>query len=466
MRKDKLFLSFWFEFNSCRTHSITQEQKMKKTLAALAMVTMSGSALADSGLDIDHAYAAELRADANTRSSLLGSSGSALDISILTQFRYTYNNRDEIGGTALGDADTTVGFSTPRTQIRMSGGVEGTDISGFVSLDFGGAFDHGMSAGVGATGDGGATLREAYAAWGLDDSWTLLFGQLKNPFSAESSIAPEHSQGVERSLTNSFFDVGYAQGIALNYADDEWRFTTAIADGPSHFFVGNTANSFYTSGSEADISITGRLDWLISGNWDQFSDFASWRGSNTGFRVGVGAHWSQMGNTNPALAGAFAGGDSLTATAWTVDAQYEGDGWGVFASFTSLNADLDLIAGSSLDRTDNGIVLQGNIFFTDQFEAFARYDIILLDDDATALLPLAATAEDQYATFTVGFNYYLVPESHAARFSMDVGFGLSDTTGLDTLGFTDMQTTGYLGSGAAGSTEDEVTLRGQFSLLF
>ena len=439
---------------------------MKKTITTIALVTMSGSALAQSGLDIDRAYAAELRADANTRSSLLGSSGSALDMSIFTQFRYTYNTRDEIGaGAVLGDAEDTLGFSTPRTQVRLSGGVEGTDLTGFVSFDFGGAFDHGASGG--AAGDGGATLREAFAAWGLDDNWTFLFGQLKNPFSFESNVAPEFSQGVERSLSNSFFDVGYTQGIALNYTDDEWKFTAAIADGPSHFLLGNTANSYYTSGAESDISITGRLDWLISGNWDQFSDFASWNGSNDGFRVGAGVHWSQMGNSNPALAGAFAGGDSVTITAWTVDASYESDGWGVFASYTSLNADLDMIAGASTERSDSGIVLQGNMFFTDQFEAFARYDIIMLDDDATALMPLAATAEDQYSMFTVGFNYYLVPESHAARFSMDVGFGLDDTSGLDTLGFTDTSTTGFVGGAATAlGTEDELMIRGQFSLLF
>jgi len=252
----------------------------------------------------------------------------------------------------------------------------------------------------------------------------------------------------------------------LNYSDDEWRFTAVLADGPSHFLIGNTANTYYTAGAEADISLTGRLDWLISGNWDQFNDFTSWQGSNDGFRVGAGLHWSQRGNSNPALGG---GVDSQAVTGWTIDAQYESDGWGLCASYTSININQDLIAGTSTDRTDNGIVLQGNFFFSDQFEAFARYDIILLDGDATALMPLAATADDQYSTFTVGFNYYLVPESHAARFSMDVAFGLDDSSGLDTAGiaFNDASTTGYLGgAGTAAGIESEFSIRGQFSLLF
>jgi len=427
---------------------------MKKTITTIALVTLSGSAFAQSGLDIDRAYAAELRADASTRSSLLGSAGSAIDAEIFTQFRYTYDSVDEVTTTTLGDADTSVGFSTPRTQVRLSGAVEGTDITGHVSFDFGGAFDHGVSGA--ATGDGGATLRDAYAAWGMDDNWTFLFGQMKNPFSYESNVAPEFSQGVERSLTNSFFDAGYSQGIALNYSDDEWKFTALLSDGF------NSQNSYYNSGGESDISITGRLDWLISGNWDQFNDFASWQGSNTGFRVGAALHWSQAGDTNPVSTTI----DTATVTAWTVDGQYEGDGWGVFASYQSTNVDNDLIAGGSADQTDNGLVFQGNMFFTEQFEMFARYDMIMLDDDVNAIAPLAATDDDAYSTFTVGFNYYLVPESYAARFSMDVSFGLDDTSGLNTRGFTDASTTGYGASGTGATTESDLMIRGQFSLLF
>lgn len=427
---------------------------MTKTITTIALVTMSGSALAQSGLDIDRAYAAELRADANTRSSLLGSNAAGLDAEIFTQFRYTYNTRDEIApGVVLGDADTTVGFSTPRTQVRLSGAVEGTDITGHVSFDFGGAFNH-----AGGTGAGGATLRDAYATWGIDDNWTFLFGQMKNPLHFESNIAPEFSQGVERSLTNSFFDVQYTQGIGLNYTDDEWKFTAVLSDGPV------AANTFYTSAAESDFALTGRLDWLVSGNWDQFNSFASWQGSNTAFRVGAGAHWSQAGDSNPSLAPI----DTATVTAWTIDAQYQADGWGLFAAYMSTNLDNDLLAGGSADQTDEGLVLQGNVFLTEQFELFGRYDMIILDDDPSAITPLAATDDDAYSTLTVGFNYYLVPESFAARFSMDVAFGLDDSTGLDTRGFADASTTGYLGGGAAAATgvESDLMIRGQFSLLF
>ncbi len=481
---------------------------MQKTLTTLAIVATSGTALAQSGLDIDRAYAAELRADANTRSSLLGTNNAAgITVDVFTQFRYSYNSRDAVApdaaftstvnGTAVagssadfGDNDTTAGFSLPRTQIRMAGGVEGTDISGVLSFDFGGAFDRGFSAGNGGSavatdiGDGDATLREAYGAWALDDNWTFVFGLFDNPIFFEDSIAPERSQGVEMSNTATFFDVGYTEGIALSYANDEMKFVGALSDGPAlGLGPSQPANSFYTSGGESDISITGRLDWLFSGTWDQFSQFASWQGSNDGLRVGGGIHWSSRGDTNPNAvtssvfnAAAVALGttvDTEDVFVWTVDAQYVSDGWGLFAAYQSANVDADFTSGTSADATFDGFVLQGNAFLSSQFEAFARYDIIFLEDDASVGLP--ASSEDKYSTLTVGMNYYLVPESFAARFSLDVSFALDDSSGIDYFSnfAGDAGRTGTLGGGAdtggAGSfsqADDEFMIRAQMSLLF
>ena len=461
---------------------------MTKTLTTAAIVAMSGSALAQSSLDIDRAYAAELRADADTRSSLLGQTGPDIGVDIFTQFRYTYGTREGLtpaADAALGDADTTLGFSTPRTQVRLHGAVPGTDITGHVDFDFGGAFDHGASggnggaAGPGNIGDGDATLRNAYGHWAIDDNWSLQFGQLRNPLIYESNVEPEYSQGVERSFVHSVLDVGYTQGVAFNYTDDMFKFTGVISDGPANVPGGTLAsNSGINAGGESDLSLTGRFDLLLSGNWDQFKDFASFRGSNTAFRVGGGVHYSTRGETN------LGGGSSILVPAggtldtedifvWTVDAQYEGDGWGVFASYTSTEIDTDFIVGGSpgsLDATTDGLILQGNMFLSDQVEAYGRYSILFLEDDpAVGIVPVGA--EDQYSTLVAGLNYYLVPESHAARFSIDLAWAIDDSSGIDGYlgGAGDAATTGFLqGSGAGGGNADadEVLVRAQMSLLF
>lgn len=449
---------------------------MQRNVVGLALIAASGSAMAQAGLDLDRAYAAELRADADARSSLLGSSTNALglDVQVLMQMRYTANFRDELsGGPALGDNDTTIGFSNPRTQVRMSGAVDGTDLSGQLIFDFGSASDNGRSAA------GTANLLVAMAAWAVNDDWTLLMGQWHNPVVAEEAFLPEHTMAVERSGMNEFFNPGYTQGIAFAYSgSDSLKFVGAVSDGATYAGNPSSANSAINSQGEDDFGITGRLDWLASGTWDQFADMTSWKGSNYGVKVGAGFHYQTAGNTNPSTS---AGGgnaifttllgeavDEMDITLWTLDAQVEGDGWSVFAAYVGHKLDAQgITAGNDLDLTNHGAVVQGSMFLSDQFEAFARWDSIFWDDVLTTAA--GAGADDTTHTITVGGNYYFVPESHAAKFTFDAVFTLDNSLVSDvvvgaaggTAGAADATTTGLLGT-----SDSEFMLRGQLTLLF
>ena len=37
-------------------------------------------------------------------------------------------------------------------------------------------------------------------------------------------------------------------------------------------------------------ALTGRVEWLAAGNWDQFQDFSGWRGGEFGLLVGGAIH--------------------------------------------------------------------------------------------------------------------------------------------------------------------------------
>ena len=50
---------------------------MQKTGVAIVLATLSGMAFGQSDIDLDRAYASQLRSDAQTRSSLLGNTNSA-----------------------------------------------------------------------------------------------------------------------------------------------------------------------------------------------------------------------------------------------------------------------------------------------------------------------------------------------------------------------------------------------------
>lgn len=424
------------------------------TCAALVLSAMSGLAMGQSGLDLDRAYASQLRSDAEARSSLLGNSNSAnINIEVMTQFRYMYNSRDELTAGALGDNDVTMGFDTPRTQVRMSGSVT-DDISAKIVFDFGAAEN--------GTAQGSANLLVAQGVWSLNDNWAAIIGQWHNPVMGSEAFAPEHTLAVDKSFTNEFFQVGYTQGVAFAYAGDQFKFIGAFSDGGEYITnYGPVANTPFNAPGENDFGITGRVDWLIEGTWDQFADATSWRGSNYGVKLGAGAHWQTQGDTNPSdnSGGTIPGYDETEVTFWTVDAQVEGDGWNAFAQY--VGHDVDITATTDVNYTNHGFIVQGGMFVSDQVELFGRYDIIMLDD------VLVTTGPDEYQSITAGMNYYFVPESHAAKFTLDAVFTLDDSTTIDSLGpFGGGGSNDPSATGLLGLSDSELVLRGQLTLVF
>lgn len=437
---------------------------MNRSLIALSLLTVCGSAMAQTGLDLDRAYASELRAESDARSSFLGANTATnLDIEVMFQARYTANFRDDLdSGPALGDNDTTLGFSIPRAQVRMSGQVS-DNISGRLVFDFGDAELAGRNTA------GTAVLLEAYAAWAVNEELSFLIGQWHNPVVGEEYIAPEKGLAVERSVTNEFFNPGYTQGVAGIYSGDNWRFILAVADGATYFGDAGSINSPFNSSGENDFGVTGRFDYVVSGTWDQFGDFTSWRGSNYGLKLGAGGHWQTKGNTNPGtIPNTILGSlDEIDITLWTVDAMVQGDGWNVFAQYIGHHIDATPVAGTLPDITNHGVIVQGGFFANDQTEIFARYDALFLDEDLEAL---TGGTETDLHFLTAGFNYYLVPESHAAKFTADVIYSLSDTSVLDAFdlnadgsgpGDFNGPTTNILGQ-----SDGEFAVRAQMTLVF
>lgn len=430
---------------------------MTRFVCVASFVAACGSAMAQTGLDLDRAYASELRADSDARSSFLGANtASNIDVSVMMQARYMANFRDE-GTVPLGDNDTTLGFSIPRAQVRISGQVT-EDISGKVVFDFGAAELNGRNTA------GTATLLEAFAAWKINDGFSLIVGQWHNPVVAEEAIAAEHGLAVDRSAMNEFFNPGYTQGIVGAWNGDNWKLAVALADGATYYGNAGSLNTPFNSPGENDFGITGRFDYLVSGNWDQFSDFASWRGSNYGLKLGLGGHWQTAGNTNPgtstnAILGTL---DEMDITLWTVDAMVQGDGWNMFMGYVGHLIDPTPTAGTLPDFTNHGVIVQGGMFINDQTELFARYDAIFLD---SVLEGLTGGTESDYHFLTFGMNYFLVPESHAAKFTADIVYSASESSTLDVfspvLGSSDPNTTGLLGL-----SDSEFAVRAQMTLVF
>lgn len=408
------------------------------TAAAVILAATTGFAAAGS-LELDRAYASELKADASARELLSQPAMGGIDVSVGVRFGYSFNSRNDDG--SLGDDDTTVGFGTQEAVVALEGDVT-DNIHARLSMQFG-PNNSGMLDDDDLLEQGSAVLEDAYADWTISDGFTLRIGQYIPAFSAEASTDEFHMTNAYRSVTHEFLGTpSWTQGIQATWGGDTWDLSVGFNDGI------NTSNTAYTSSSEADYAFNARFDLYGDSNKERFADQTSWRGSDSGWRVGAGLFWSTFGDTNPSSV------NNTDNFMYTVDAAYEADGWALWGAFYGFDSSPD----GATSHTNYGFELGGSVFFTDQWEAFARFDMLLLDDDAGAG---QTSDEDNFSFLSVGTNYYFVPESQAAKLTLALGYSLDDTGDI-------INTTGDTGvspfAGGTGFMQDVAGEDGQFSI--
>jgi hypothetical protein len=375
-------------------------------LLAGAALSIGAPALAqNAGLAQSNVNVAELNADSQTRTSLLqggggtagrddngffisdGAGNNTLYFGGTIQFRYTMSFRDD---DSVGDQnDFTHGFSNNTVRLRSFGNVWSKDYIYKLVGNFG--------------SEGGFELQDAYAGYVYGEGFTILAGQMNAPHLWETLVDDEFQLASGRSVVGTYFSGGRTQGVAVQYQSDAFRVIGAFSDGAG------AANTYYNSSTEADYSITLRVDVAVAGtDWARFNDFTSWRSQEEfAGRVGGSIHWQDGGETG--------GTNDVQILRYSLDAQFEGGGWNAFIAGMGENVDA---GGSDFDTF--GLLAQGGIFLADQFELFGRVEAIFWDDDAVG------SGQDDNWFLTVGGNYYISPDSHAAKFTAEVGYSFND----------------------------------------
>lgn len=412
---------------------------MKTTLAcALAAGTLVPS-LASAQSDTERAYGAELLADAGARVSMQGPAGAAgwekgkffisdatgdntLAVGGSIQFRYEANFRQD---RPPPDEDFTHGFENRRTRMRASGNLVSKALTYKVEIDF-------------SRNGGGATLLDAEGKYTWDNKVAVRWGQFKAPLMREELVSDWYQLGVERSIYNTIFTLARVQGVEVSRQGESVRFAAMINDGTG------TINTPFNSTAEADYGLTGRVEWMWAGNnWKRFDDFTSWADEETYAGLGgVAVHYQSGGETG----GPTADMDSLTITG---DVSVEGKGWNVFASAAYRHAET---AGAP-DLDVWGLLVQGGIFVADQWELFARYDVVVPDTDAGN--------DEPFHTVCAGFTYYVSPKSHAAKLTCDLLYYINDQATSSSVVSVNS------GSNLLADTEgDQFGVRVNFQILF
>ncbi len=380
------------------------------------------------------AVVADMLADADSRTSLLASESGhdgkfflasddgnfRLNFDGLIQFRYMANFRSDDNANEFEH-----GFQSQLTKLRFSGNVVNSNWFYNIEANF--------------LHDGGTlTLEDAFVGYKFSPEWAMTWGQFIAPVLREWMMDDRYNLAASPSITQSAFNHGRSQGVALSYTGNDFLVVGAFTDGAS------TQNSDFTSAVEADWSLTGRAAWKMAGDWAAFDDFTSFKGSKFAGMLGGAVHYQGSSNTS-----AITDTDSKVLL-YTVDAQLEGDGWNAWGAFIGRNIESRSM-GSDGDTDDFGVVVQAGLFISEKDELFARFDSVIPDSDR-------AGDPDPFSTLTVGYNHYFA--RHAVKFVADMQYCFDAI--VDTAAVVTDNDTGLLGD----VDDGEIILRAQFQLMF
>jgi hypothetical protein len=400
------------------------------------------------------------------------SDNSSLRLSVLAQMRYMYGIRDA-GFTAPNDIQTT-GFSIPRTRIAIDGNIVSSQFNYRVSFDLGDAeLSRGNNGGAFLAGSTGTPrLLDAYAQYnftGKQEGYYFKFGQFQSIVYSEEAIDSAHQLAIDRSMISEIFGPGYTQGIALGRVLQDYAWEISVNDGGRAFLIREADNTSFTDQDESDLGVSGRFDWKFKGDWDQFQDFTSWRGSNEAAKLGAGFQYQFSGQFNPGDLNIALFPDPVESSqhiTWTLDYHYEDDGWSFYTAYIGSWTDFEFPTGGfrpTLGFQNNAILVQGGWFINDTIEWYSRLEAFWIDK--TYRNAFGQTSGYIHRIATLGVTKYMLPESHAAKLSADVSYAFDSLTTL-SIGSTsatlpDPSVTGFLGL-----TENELVFRLQLQLQF
>jgi hypothetical protein len=430
------------------------QTKMLAMMAGAALCL--GTAVAQTST-VDRAVDAERLNSTLNRTNLQGGGDAAtLKVGGLIQFRYHANWRSDgtstqPAGTITKDDDFTSGFANGKTKLWVKG-------TAAENLDYGIQGDF-------STSSGGFNLDDAFFRYSFSNNFAVKAGQFKLPILREESISDAYQLAAQRSVVNAVFTQGRSQGVQAEFTQDNFRAMVAFSDGI------RTRNTDWNSSSEADWALTGRVDGLIAGDWKRFDDFTSFKGDAYASMIGGAIHYQGGQNTGD---GNDSGANNFTANflLYTIDAQFEGDGWNVSAAFVGSNTDPEAAGDESTSAY--GLNVQGGVFVDNSWEIFGRWDAIFADsnaDGATNLDP------DNFHFITAGVNYYLIPKKHTMKATFSVIVALNETYDLNNFnvlagtGGTAPAGTGtvlpYTAGGILGDIDSgEIGLSAQVQVLF
>lgn len=390
----------------------------------------------------------DVLADADTRASLLQSGMTSgydngfilsstdgnwlLKTNFLMQQRFIYNNVDSNGA----QDDNTYGFENTRSKFILHGHVVNPDWFYWIDTNIGtgGGTTSVLYAGANPNNQIPDSTRSgvgnAYLGYNYGNGFKVTMGSFKDPFLREDMVNAEYQLAVERTNLNYNFTTGYVDGMMVTYEGDQFKAYGNFSDGAnSGQLTWNTVDT--------DYAFTGRGEFLASGNWQQFSDFTSPQGSETGILVGAAAHW-EKGEYGTAV-------PETEVFELTGDVSVELGGANIYGAVVW--SDLDP-SGPAPSTNPWGFMFQGGFYLNESWEIYGRYE--WADYDIPGV-------DNKLNALTFGVNKYF--SGHNAKWTTDFGWG------IDAMQGNASTITGWVND-ASLNDDNQIVIRTQWQILF
>jgi hypothetical protein len=392
--------------------------------------------LADARADEVRNLVHDVLADSDARSSLQGDGATAgwnngfyiksndgaftLNLHAVLQVRGVYDDRNNRGP---GLDDSVWGFENRRTALKFGGQVFDNTWKYFIQQ-------------IWTPNDttNSAALLDALINHDLGDGWSMQFGKFRMPFLREEIVNYTNQLAVERTIVSGPFGIGRSQGLQFGYKSDDFRFNVAVFDEFSG--IGGRVQPGTTLDSE--IAVAARAEFLLKGNWKQFSNLTSFPSEEDGILFGAAVAYEKDET---------AANQDDTDTRFTADVNFHFDGASIFAYYVHRSFRDDSAAANDVDQS--AFVIQGGFFVNDDTELFARYETANAD----------TVGVEDLEILTAGFNKYFHGQN--VRWSTDVGYSYNSLGANWTgqAGFTNWQ------NDAAGE-DGQMLIRSQLQLMF
>lgn len=290
---------------------------------------------------------------------------------------------------------------SPKLEYKFQLGLSNRDISGVSPF----------------TGNAPHLILDAFVKWNFYDNFELWVGQTKLPGNREQLISSGSLETVDRSLVNSYFNIGRDIGAQLHHSfvvgeDFIIREALAISQGEGRNVIGGNLGGY---------QYTVRGEILPMGDFDEYSGADLDREETPKFALGVSYDF----NDNAVRAESNSGDYLFTQngffetdiTTLFVDAIFKYRGISVMGEYAKRSAEEVFAVNEDGSLTGDvinmgeGFNIQAGYLFRNNFQVVGRYTTIDLDDRISQVI------EDQY---TLAFSKYIV--GHNLKIQTDLSY--------------------------------------------